>query len=293
MLALFAGTGALPGLLVAALAQEGDRPVVCYMDGFAPDLPADLERIAFRIEHLGTLLKELRARGLERVCLAGKVLRPEIDPSRIDAATAPLVAGLGAAMKLGDDGTLRALMAIFESFGFRIVAAHEIAPDLLPSAGHLAGPAPTPSQQDDAKSGKAHLDDLAPADIGQACVVREGRVLGGRLPATPPAMAELVYKATQLIFALTFIEERGYLDERHYDPFTDKLFAQVAGAHAQRVHGLVSNYAKWLADPEQFSKVVEPAYAQALGGSPAAVQRTTQLYCAMTFNDRAMVARLQ
>jgi DUF1009 family protein len=177
MLALFAGTGALPGLLVAALAQEGDRPVVCYMDGFAPDLPADLERIAFRIEHLGTLLKELRARGLERVCLAGKVLRPEIDPSRIDAATAPLVAGLGAAMKLGDDGTLRALMAIFESFGFRIVAAHEIAPDLLPSAGHLAGPAPTPSQQDDAKSGKAHLDDLAPADIGQACVVREGRVL--------------------------------------------------------------------------------------------------------------------
>ncbi len=135
--------------------------------------------------------------------------------------------------------------------------------------------------------------------------VLAARVLGGRLPATPPAMAELVYKATQLIFALTFIEERGYLDERHYDPFTDKLFAQVAGAHAQRVHGLVSNYAKWLADPEQFSKVVaqdlcaallgkvEPAYAQALGGSPAAVQRTTQLYCAMTFNDRAMVARLQ
>lgn len=177
MLALFAGTGALPGLLVAALAEEEVGPVVCYMDGFEPDVPADLERIAFRIEHLGTLLTKLRARGVERVCLAGKVLRPEIDPSQIDAATAPLVAGLGAAMKLGDDGTLRALMVIFESFGFRIVAAHEIAPDLLPPSGHLAGPAPTVAQQDDAARGKAHLDDLAPADIGQACVVRDGQVL--------------------------------------------------------------------------------------------------------------------
>ena len=86
--------------------------------------------------------------------------------------------------------------------------------------------------------------------------VLAGRVLGGRLPASPPAMADLVYKATQLIFALTFIEERGYLDEQHYDPFTDKLFAMVAGDHAQRVHGLVTGYAKWLGEPEKFSMVV-------------------------------------
>lgn len=135
--------------------------------------------------------------------------------------------------------------------------------------------------------------------------VLAGRVLGGRLPASPPAMADLVYKATQLIFALTFIEERGYLEERRYDPFTDALFAQVAGAHAQRVHGLVTGYAKWLPEPEKFSLVVaqdlcaallgkvEPAFAQALGNAPGAVQRTTQLYCAMTFGDSAMVKRLQ
>ena len=177
MLALFAGTGALPGLLVSALAAEGQVPVVCYMAGFEPEVPEDLERIAFRIEHLGTLLAKLRERGVERVCLAGKVLRPEIDPSQIDEATAPLFARLGAAMKLGDAGTLRALMEIIESFGFDVVAAHEIAPDLLPPLGLLAGPATTFAQQDDARSGKAHLDDLAPADIGQACVVRDGQVL--------------------------------------------------------------------------------------------------------------------
>ena len=131
------------------------------------------------------------------------------------------------------------------------------------------------------------------------------RVLRGRLPAKTPAMADLVYRAVQLVFALTFIEERGYLAGQHYDTFTDQLFAQVAGPHAQRVHGLVTTYAQSLPEPARFSAViaqdlcasllgkVEPAYAQALGGTAAAMQRTTQLYCAMTFDDRTMVARLQ
>lgn len=177
MLALFAGTGALPGLLVEALEKTGELPIICYMTGFEPQVPSELEQISFRLEHLGTHLAALRERGVDEVCLAGKVLRPEIDPAEIDQATAPLFTRLGAAMKMGDDGTLRALIAIFEEFGFAIVAAHEIAPDLLPRMGLLAGPVPSFAQKDDAKSGKAHLDDLAPADIGQACVVRDGQVL--------------------------------------------------------------------------------------------------------------------
>ena len=130
------------------------------------------------------------------------------------------------------------------------------------------------------------------------------RVLRGRLPAKTPAMADLVYCAVQLVFALTFIEERGYLGGA-YDAFTDQLFSKVAGAHAQRVHGLISTYAQSLPEPARFSAViaqdlcaallgkVEPAYVQALGGTAGAMQRTTQLYCAMTFGDRAMVAKLE
>ena len=177
MLALFAGTGALPGLLVEALRKKGELPIVCFMAGFEPQVPSELEQICFRLEHLGTLLTELRRRGVKEVCLAGKVLRPKIDPAEIDQATAPLFARIGAAMKMGDDGTLRALISIFEEFGFEVVAAHEIAPDLLPRSGVLAGPSPSFAQKEDAKSGKAHLDDLAPADIGQTCVVRGGKVL--------------------------------------------------------------------------------------------------------------------
>lgn len=188
MLALFAGTGALPRHLVGALEAAGERPIVCFMSGFAPDLPSGFETIEFRIEHLGSLLVRLRKQGVDAVCLAGKVLRPEVDPTEIDAATAPLMARLAAAMQLGDDGTLRALMAIFEEHGLGIVAAHEIAPDLLPPQGPLAGPAPSADQLRDAALGKAHLDRMAAADIGQACVVRDGQVLAMETSSGTDAM---------------------------------------------------------------------------------------------------------
>lgn len=190
MLALFAGTGALPRHLVGALAAAGKRPIICFMAGFPPDVPQTLERIEFRLEKLGGLLTALRERGVDEVCLAGKVLRPQIDPAEFDDATAPLVARLGAAMQLGDDGTLRALIGIIESFGLRVVAAHAIAPDLLPPEGHLAGPPPSRVQKSDAARGKAHLDKLAAADIGQACVVRDGTVLAMESRLGTDAMLE-------------------------------------------------------------------------------------------------------
>jgi hypothetical protein len=57
MLALFAGTGGLPPALLGRLAM---RPLVCALDGHPPDGVAP--DIVFRIETLGTLLADLRAR---------------------------------------------------------------------------------------------------------------------------------------------------------------------------------------------------------------------------------------
>ena len=91
MLALLAGRGALPDAIAAA--QDGDV-VICALESDPPNrLEVDLW---FRVETLGSLLDQLKARGVDRICTAGAIGRPQIDPAAIDAATLPLVLGAGA-----------------------------------------------------------------------------------------------------------------------------------------------------------------------------------------------------
>ena len=168
MLALIAGTGDLPPALVVRLPVP---PVVCAMDGFEPALDVDLR---FRLEHLGTFLADLKTRGVTRICMAGAVRRPPIDPAQIDALTLPLVPKVMAALAQGDDGALRVIITLLEDTGFHVVAAHEIAPDLLPAAGVLTKVQPPATR--DAEVAEACVAAMGAADIGQACIVANGAV---------------------------------------------------------------------------------------------------------------------
>ncbi|WP_322892422.1 MULTISPECIES: LpxI family protein [unclassified Yoonia] len=170
MLALIAGTGDLPPALLARLPV---RPLICALAGFPPQITPDL---TFRIEHLGSFLADLAARGVTDICMAGAVKRPPIDPAQIDAATTPLVAKLQAAMGKGDDGALRGVIAMLENAGFNIIAVHELAPDLLPAPGILAG-AVSPQIRLDAVLGEQTIAAMGRADVGQACIVQQGRVI--------------------------------------------------------------------------------------------------------------------
>lgn len=173
MLALVSGRGSLPARVAAAQAQ---RPLICVLDGFAPDdLAADL---TFRLEHLGTLLATLTERGVTEVCFCGAIERPALDPAALDAATLPLVPVMMQAMGAGDDGALRAVMALFESKGFHIRAAHDLAPEILAPEGLLAGDAPGAQSLSDIARADAVLGALAPHDVGQSCVVGAGQIWG-------------------------------------------------------------------------------------------------------------------
>lgn len=172
MLALIAGTGVLPDELLQHLP---DRPLICALEGFLPDqLVPDL---AFPLEQLGSFIAELQARGVTEICMAGAVRRPDIDPSRIDARTLPLVPILQQALASGDDGALRALIGILENAGLRVRAAHEIAPDLLPPLGCLTQVQPSDAEMADANRAVSVLRAMGAADIGQACVVHKRQVL--------------------------------------------------------------------------------------------------------------------
>jgi DUF1009 family protein len=173
MLALIAGGGGLPQRVAGALA---DAPLICAYEGTTPvGLEPDL---VFRLETLGTLLAELTARGVTQVCFCGAVARPSFDPSKLDAATLPLVPVFQKALAAGDDGALRALVDIFQTAGLTVVAAHDLAPDLMARGGVLSQRQPDAQMRDDAARGAGVVRCLAPMDVGQCCVVGQGQVMG-------------------------------------------------------------------------------------------------------------------
>lgn len=182
-LALIAGQGRLPRLIAGRLRGAGERVSVFSLEGFVPEGVASE---SFRIEHLGTLLRQLREAGFDRLCLAGAVRRPRLDPALVDAESAGAVARIAGAFGRGDDALLRVVVQIFEEAGLRVVGAHELLPSLLA----VEGPSPGGQLALDAARGRAVLDALGPLDLGQGCVVAQGQVLAiETLPGTEAMLA--------------------------------------------------------------------------------------------------------
>ena len=77
----------------------------------------------------------------------------------------------------GDDHLLSGVARIFEEHGFRLIGAHEIAPEILMPEGPLGGELPSERDNADIGKGLALLEAISPFDIGQAAVVAGGHVL--------------------------------------------------------------------------------------------------------------------
>lgn len=170
--ALIAGSGDLP----AELAAELEAPLVCAL---ADARPAGLSvDVTWHVERLVPFLRDLGARGIDTVVMAGAVNRPRLDPSLFDRETASLVPDLLAAMQKGDDAALRWVIALIEDFGLRVAGLAELAPSLLADEGLLAGPDPSGALRADAARAGQILQTMGPLDLGQGCVVARGLCLG-------------------------------------------------------------------------------------------------------------------
>ena len=176
MLALLAGSGGLPAVLVEGLDRAGaEAPHICALEGFLPD-GVTPER-TFLLETLGSLIEDLCARGVTEVCFAGAMQRYPIDPARIDAATMPLVPVIQRALTDSDDNGLKAVIAVFENAGLRVVGAHQLLPELLPPEGVATVAQPSARDRRDADRADAILRAMSAADIGQSVAVKSGQAL--------------------------------------------------------------------------------------------------------------------
>jgi DUF1009 family protein len=177
-LAIVCGGGSLPFAVADAALRQGRKVLLFALRGWA-----DPQRITayrhhwVRMGQYGRFKRLAQTEGCRDIVFIGAVSRPslwllwpDLEALRVLPRVVPLFKG-------GDNHLLSGLGRMFESEGFRLVGAHEIAPEILMPPGNLAGRDPSAAERADIARGMELLGAMAPFDVGQAVVVADNHVL--------------------------------------------------------------------------------------------------------------------
>jgi DUF1009 family protein len=177
-LALVCGGGTLPLAVADHVAARGRRVVLFPVRGAAA--AADF---AERPHHwlypgqLGRFSRIARSAGCSDVVFIGWLVRPALWQIRPDLTALMLLPRIAAAFRGGDDHLLTGVARIVEDRGFRLLGAHEVAPEILVPEGALTRAVAKECDLADIKLGLEYLQATSPFDVGQAVVVADRQVL--------------------------------------------------------------------------------------------------------------------
>ncbi len=177
-LAIFAGSGDLPGRIVSTCRDVGRDVFVVAFDGITEaDAIGDAPHAWVRLGAIDKTISLMHEAGCEDVVLAGPVDRISLSSLGIDRRGLKVLMrhGLGA---MGDNKLLSLIVAELEGENFRVVGIDEILSDILAPTGPIGTLVPDDEAQADIDAGVAVALALGALDVGQAVVVQQGVVLG-------------------------------------------------------------------------------------------------------------------
>jgi DUF1009 family protein len=168
----------LPLDVAESLRASGKPPLVVMIEGEADPALASFEHEVLAVEEILRLVPLLLRRGVTHAVLAGGITRrPRLSRIKPRLALLSVLPRLAVALRKGDDGVLRAVVAHIEAHGIEVVGAHDILPELLATRGRIAGGAPLGEDWADIHAASRAAHAIGALDIGQAAVAVGGRVI--------------------------------------------------------------------------------------------------------------------
>jgi DUF1009 family protein len=176
-IALIAGNGIYPATFIAAAKSAGVKRLVAaaFLNETKPELAQQADAIEwFRVGQLGKMISFFKKQDIKQVVMVGQIapknlfdLRPDLRLllmlARIKQRNAETLFG-GIADELAKDG-------------ITLLPATTFLEDLMPMAGHVAGPQIKKRRWEDAQYGFTIAKESSRLDIGQTVIVKNGTVL--------------------------------------------------------------------------------------------------------------------
>jgi len=177
-LGIICGGGNFPFVVADAVTRRGRDVVLFAIRGWA-DAAA-----AARYPHhwaglgqFGRFRRLARAAKCRDIVIIGTMLRPSLAQLNPDFATLRYLPRVIRLLRGGDDHLLSGIARIFEENGFKLLGAHEVAPEILVPEGTLGRHRASALDQADIARGLALIRAMGPFDVGQAVVVAGNYVL--------------------------------------------------------------------------------------------------------------------
>jgi DUF1009 family protein len=192
-LGIICGSGSIPLAVAAAVQRRGRRVMLFALRGLV-----DARAVAayphcwIAIGQFGRFRRLARAEGCRDLVLVGGMVRPAIRQVRLDWATVVEMPRIVRAFRGGDDHLLTGIGRILEGDGFRLLGAHDVAPDITAPSGALGRLQPDAEAAADIARGFEMLAATSPFDVGQAVVIGRGHVLAVEAAEGTDAMLQRV-----------------------------------------------------------------------------------------------------
>ncbi len=171
-LAMICGGGSLPLAVADKVASSGRRVVLFPLRGAAEGTAVTrFPHHWLHIGQIGKFMRLARAEGCRDVVLIGALIRPSIWQTRPDFKALMLMPRILAAFRGGDNHLLSGMGRLLEQDGFRLLGAHEVAPEILAPENAISRVQPSEQDRADIALGLDYLKAAGPFDIGQAVVV--------------------------------------------------------------------------------------------------------------------------
>mgnify|MGYP003290086280 CR=1 FL=1 len=171
VLGVLAGAGEYPRLMVEGAKRAGMRVVVIGFRGAVDRQIADLCDVfaIFRVGAVEAPMQFLRKHGVTHVVMTGQIKPACIYTMWPDATARRL---LGQLDRRNAHTIFTAACDYLTANGMTMLPSTAFMEEVLPPPGHLAGPAPTPEQLEQARHGMQLAREIARLDIGQSLIMR-------------------------------------------------------------------------------------------------------------------------
>ena len=178
-LSILAGKGRFPVLVAEAARKLGHDPYIFRIKNEADQDWSGFDSCEISIADLSAFAATVRRQGIGSVVLAGGIgRRPDLADLR---PTWRSLIGFASSFRIfataGDDKLLRFAINVLENEGVRVLAAQQVAPDLLGTAGPVGRLGPRKADLADIAAASQAALALGKLDIGQGAVSVRGRVI--------------------------------------------------------------------------------------------------------------------
>ena len=177
-IAIFAGRGRLPKILIDDCLQKNRRFIVFLLRGEEYDLDySNFNPTTIGYGEVEKFLKKIHDEKINHLVFIGAVTKPNFSSLKVDKKGAILLAKIIANKILGDDAVLRTVVNFFEKEGLKILRIDELLDCIISTKTTITKIIPSPQNFIDIEIGSKAIRHFSRFDVGQSLVVSQKQII--------------------------------------------------------------------------------------------------------------------